>query len=363
MNSRIIEIPTSSLPFTPSSEQAIYIEPAFDERINSYITRNYSKISSAFHDSHVDFCYLPMRCKERSAELLKYHNPASKCEVKSSLTTEAFVNILFGGRIPDNLKPSLIIYYKHRSTSEVCRFLLVEIAKSNSGAHEPWWKRILGFISSGRLNLPKFAKMAMALGRVQYDYGDNRQLGVRYSLVNWHDEKYWALLKQHHELIAEIDLRIHQLQERGVDTLILKKMLSDMVDEHRPLSRMTITKDLRIVLDDYDSMEIRMEPINKAVFLLFLNHEEGISIKSLSAHRSELESLYTRLSHDDIKKRRKSIDTLIDPTNNSINEKLSRIRQAFIARFEEDLAENYFITGARGEVRRIKLPREMVTWE
>ena len=53
----------------------------------------------------------------------------------------------------------------------------------------------------------------------------------------------------------------------------------------------------------------------------------------------------------------------MDPTNNSIHEKLSRIRQAFIARFEEDLAENYFIIGARGEAKRIKLPREMVTWE
>lgn len=360
MNSRTIEIPKSSLPFTPSSEQAIYIEPAFDERINSYITENYSEICSAFHESKIDFCYLPMRSKERSAALLKYHNPLSKCEAKSILTTDAFVEILFNGEVPDNLNPSVIIYKKQRSTAETCSFLLVEIANHSAVVHKPWWKRVLGIMSSDRLKVSKFAQAAMALA---YDYGGSRNAGVRYSTVNWYDEQYWECMKLHHELIAEIDLRIHLLQERGVDALILKKMLNEMVEEHRPLSRMTITKDLRIVLDDYDMMEIRMEPINKAVFLLFLNHEEGISIKSLSDYKCELESLYTRLSHDCIEKRRKSIDSLIDPTNNSINEKLSRIRQAFIARFEEDLAENYFITGARGEVRRIKLPREMVTWE
>lgn len=364
MNSRILEIPASALPFVPSGEQAIYIEAAFDEGINSYITANYAKICRAFHTNNIDFCYLPMRCKERSAELLEYHNPSNKGEARATLTTEELVTILFSGRIPDNLKPSIIIYNQHRSTSEVCRFLLVEFdlqpSTKDCAMHQPWWKRIINSMSSGRRKMAEFKQMAMMLSRVLYDYEDN---GGRYSLVNWYNEVYWEYMKQHHELIAEIDLRIHLLQERGVNALILKKILTDLVDEHRSLSRMTITKDLRIVLDDYDRMEIHMEPINKAVFLLFLNHEEGISIKSLSDYRSELESLYTRLSHDDIEKRKKSIDSLTNPTNNSINEKLSRIRQAFIARFEEDLAENYFITGGRGEVKRIKLPRDMVRWE
>lgn len=372
MTYSIIEICQSSLPFIPSSEQAIYIEPKYDEDINSYIMNNYKEICYAFHKNRIDFCYLPLRCKEKSAELLEYHNPFAKGELKTSLTTAEFVNALFGEKILEHLKPSVIIYKKDKSAPDVCRFLLVEFVKKTSNeavdSHKPWWKRIFGSASSERRKVSEFEQMAMTLVCALKNYGvdgeeDNEGNGCRYSLVNWYDESYWEFLKQHHELVAEIDLRIHQLQERGVDSLILKKILSDMVDEHRPLSRMTITKDLRIVLDDYDGMEIRMEPINKAIFLLFLNHEDGISIKSLSDYRKELESFYTRLSHDDIEKRKKSIEALIDPTNNSINEKISRIKQAFIAKFEEDLAENYFIIGARGEKKRIKLPRDMVTWE
>lgn len=117
MNSRIIELNPNSLPFIPSCEQAIYIESDYDESINSFIIDNYAEISSAFHKRKIDFCYLPVRCKERSAELLNYHNPSSKCDVKSTFTTEEFVHILFNGRKPDSLKSSVIIYNK------ICRCL------------------------------------------------------------------------------------------------------------------------------------------------------------------------------------------------------------------------------------------------
>ncbi|MGM9868940.1 MAG: hypothetical protein ACI30R_04860 [Sodaliphilus sp.] len=363
MKSYTIELQRSSLPFTPSSEQAIYIEPTYDDQINSHIKRNYAEICSFLHNNRMDFCYLPMRCAERSAELLKYHNPCSKGEVESVFTTAEFVNVLFGGKVPADFKPSLIIYNKYRSTPAVCSFFLVEFNRNIFGKDKPWWRKMFDFNSSNRRKLSEMKQMAMALERVNSYYANNPDTGLRFSFLNWYDDEYWEVKKQHHQLIAEIDLRIHQLQERGVDALILKKMLAAMVDEHRPLSKLTITKDLRIVLNDYECMEIRMEPINKAVFLLFLNHEEGIPLKCLSDYRSELESYYTRLSHDDIEKRKKAIEMLIDPANNSIHEKLSRIRQAFIAKFEEDLAENYFITGARGEAKRIALPREMVTWE
>ena len=359
----MISLHISSLPFIPSSEQAIYIESTHDVQLNSYIIRNYAKICSLFHYYGMDFCYLPLWSKERSGELLKYHNPCCRGDVQSSFTTAEFVEILFKGKVPAGLKPSLLIFNKYRSTPEVSCFLLVEFNRNVFGNHKPWWRKMFGFILSNRRKLSELKQMAIALERANSYYANHEDSGLRFSFQNWHDEPYWEVMKQHHNLIAEIDLHIHQLQERGVDALILKKMLADMVDEHRPLSKLTITHDLRIVLVDYDNMEIRMEPINKAVFLLFLNHEMGIPIKCLSDYRSELESYYTRLSHDDIEKRRKTIDSLMDPTNNSIHEKLSRIRQAFIARFEEDLAENYFITGARGEAKRIKLPREMVTWE
>lgn len=59
----------------------------------------------------------------------------------------------------------------------------------------------------------------------------------------------------------------------------------------------------------------------------------------------------------------RSIDSVCDPTNNAINEKCARVREAFVKAFDESLAEHYFITGSRGEAKRIVLDREMVKWE
>ena len=48
---------------------------------------------------------------------------------------------------------------------------------------------------------------------------------------------------------------------------------------------------------------------------------------------------------------------------NSINEKCARIRAAFVNKFDEHLAKNYYITGNRGGVKKITLPRDLVVWE
>jgi hypothetical protein len=39
-------------------------------------------------------------------------------------------------------------------------------------------------------------------------------------------------------------------------------------------------------------MEIKMEPLTKAVYLLFLNHPEGILFKHLPDYRQELANIY-----------------------------------------------------------------------
>ena len=58
-----------------------------------------------------------------------------------------------------------------------------------------------------------------------------------------------------------------------------------------------------------------------------------------------------------------SIEDVTNPLLNSINEKCARIRSAFVKKFDEGLAKNYFVTGERGEVKKIVLPRDLVIWE
>lgn len=136
-----------------------------------------------------------------------------------------------------------------------------------------------------------------------------------------------------------------------------------MQTKNYKLSRLHITKDYRIFLPDYNNIEIQMTPLPKAVYLLFLNHPEGILFKNLPDYRQELETIYYAITHRlDDEKIKESILRVTDPTDNSINEKCSRIREAFLSHFTEDLAKHYYITGSKYSPKRITLPRELITF-
>ena len=137
----------------------------------------------------------------------------------------------------------------------------------------------------------------------------------------------------------------------------------------KQLSRLVITEKYDIILPDYHNMQIKMEPLIKAVFILFLRHEEGIVFKNLSDYREELHTIYLDICakqespvHLSAEKIRQSIDALTNPLSNSINEKCARVRAAFVSQFDESLAKYYYIDGKRGEAKKIILDRKLLEW-
>lgn len=162
------------------------------------------------------------------------------------------------------------------------------------------------------------------------------------------------------QLMKEVKERVDRLRQHGVAEYILETLFR--VEDK--LSRLVITSDHRVLLPDYNDMEIKMEPLVKAVYLLFLRHPEGIAFKDLPDYRQELTDLYRMLRPTGLTARaRASIEDVTNPLSNSINEKCARIRAAFLTRFDDRLAQHYYITGQRAEPKRITLSRELVVWE
>lgn len=129
------------------------------------------------------------------------------------------------------------------------------------------------------------------------------------------------------------------------------------------ISKLTITNDGAVMLSDYGK-EIKMEPLVKAVYLLYLRHPEGIAFKQLPDYREELKELYCKIKPFGLNDRViKSIEDVTNPTLNSINEKCSRIKAAFQTEVDSSLVEHYYITGKSGEEKKITLPRDLVIWE
>lgn len=161
------------------------------------------------------------------------------------------------------------------------------------------------------------------------------------------------------ELVEEVKHKIQILKEYGLSEL----EISDLIRSEQPLLQLTVSKNYRIFLGEKRT-EVCMEPLVKAVYLLFLKHPEGIIFKNLPDFRKELTFLYDKVRPWGITERTlQSIEDVTNPTLNSINEKCARIKKVFLSVMEADLAEHYFIKGTRGEPKGIDLPRNLVIWE
>ena len=161
-------------------------------------------------------------------------------------------------------------------------------------------------------------------------------------------------------LLDEVKEKVRRLRAYGVDeTEIISAM-----NEEELFPQLVVTEDFNIVLGDETNIEVKMEPLVKAVYLLFLLHPEGIVLKCLPDYRKELKALYLLLRPYGLTNRvMQSIEDVTNPTLNSINEKCARIRKAFAELLPKSVARYYSITGKRGEAKKIELIRSNVVWK
>ena len=182
------------------------------------------------------------------------------------------------------------------------------------------------------------------------------------------------------EVAQELRRLVGELQTEGRYDLLLKAIGVPLLEELRieaakgRLSRLVITEDYRFILEDYHQ-EVELQPVHKAVYLLFLAHPEGIEFKRLADYREELTRYYMATSKImDKEKVIESVDHLINPLDNAINEKCSRIKKVFLELMDEYTASYYIISShtqkhiagsSRIWYERLKvitLPRELVVY-
>ena len=160
-------------------------------------------------------------------------------------------------------------------------------------------------------------------------------------------------------LVEEVKERIRKLKEYGMS----EKELSSLIETEQPLLKLTVSRDYRLYLGE-QRVEVRMEPLLKALYLLFLRHPEGIIFKDLPDYRQELAKIYSDVRPWGLSDRAlQSIEDVTNPMLNSINEKCARIKKTFLGVMGNEMAEQYYIKGNRGEAKRIALPRDLVLWE
>ena len=146
-----------------------------------------------------------------------------------------------------------------------------------------------------------------------------------------------------------------------MESLRVKMLFSQNFKQNVPLSRLVIDNKKRIFLPDFGNIEIKLRPLEKTLYLFYLNHPEGVGLSFLRGKKEELYEIYGSLSSmGDMIEMKKRIDEMTNITSNSAAEKISKIKAAFVKSIGEELAKHYYIQGGYEEVKRVVLDRNLL---
>ncbi len=360
----------------PNTAQIIYIDNGYNPEINDFFKRNHEKVKHLFKTEYVreycpdledigfSFIYLPLAISdEHLKELIAYNRPdlrddeslikKTKEELAENIRQQ-FIDGLYGFtwgtvhpagacRTAEQCAEGITI------TQGFVHFKETEYNESNNKTED-----IYTYFPLVYENDEQF--FALILDYIKHT-------GTRivfFSRRHLTPPKLEDMDEKVQELTKEIKERMERLRSIGLNNFILNQLLFPQLE----LSKLQITKDYKLFLVDYNNTEITMPTLSKALFFLYLRHPAGIPFKNLSDYKDELLAIYKKITNrDDIDAMQKSIEILVDPTENSINEKCSRIRSSFMKAFDENVAMHYYITTVETAVipnKVIALDRDLV---
>lgn len=324
--------------------EIFFYNPESDQIVEKLIDEKLPAIQSVFGTTNYHFFFIPEFNREFNIEgdanRLSYFNPRFDASVPHPLVDITYSDIKQAFSIPDKVDSPCFIRCQRKDRDPfLFSFFKIEIKDGDDIITIV--KEYLNKVGDGRY----------------YSLTTDDEIRKRIEGLPA-DERYDTDV---YLIGKEIRERIEKLRAIGLTSLAIKKLIGD--DSDKP-GKLLIDKKNRLILTDYGNKEIKLSPLHKAVFFLFLRHPEGIYFKDLGNYKEELASIYGEITgREDKKAIEDSIEKLTDPFDNSINEKCARIKNAFVSEFREEVAQWYFIDGSKGEKKSIKLPRELVTWE
>ena len=334
-------------PFAANSNEVIFTELKNDQKLNDIITENYDMIKACFAEYQLRFIYIPLLWDEMKSDekMWRYQVPFAKVDLTDYEPPKIYSDFL------------LHYMYKKENIVKIAESSVMRSTESRGVSYKG-----ISIYNRWEIRSADIDDVKQYFTCLAYKVARGKGPSTTMYNINYFDPDR-NFDEETENLIAEVKYKIDLLRRRGVSDVMLGKLTCPQ----EKLSRLFFTGTHRIFLTDYENKEVVMTPLVKAVYILFINHPEGIMFKELIDYRDQLTNIYyilkgkTPLKHRlGIKEYPQSIIDLTDPTSNSINEKCARIKEAFLKVIPDYIAENYYITGKRGEPKKVKLPLNLL---
>jgi hypothetical protein len=392
------------LPFEPAKRQVIYVENLYDERINALVKDNYQQIKWIFGRANLDFIYLPMFFNdEETKEKVLYYAPYLTTEIieKTELRSSYLLGYMSHGENRDKITSSLLYSPKKDEEEWIFQGQTIDIDGDGRSLTIQWFEVVAALIEEElskeganriRLHIPVSDEDDGVLYRSDDDWTDEESK-VEYSSTPSLWDKFGRELKKFskkcveeegysettnepapssldeildedvRETLEELEKKIERLRLLGIPLDVIVAFVA----RYETVSRLLITDDLRIILPDYNNIEVKMPALYKAVYLLFIYHRnEGIVLQQLEHYHSELVLFYRKTKNIDqlTPRQLESINKLESSWDDdgSIHVVLSRIKKLFKNAIDEHLAKHYYIEGRPGQPYNIALSQDLIIW-
>lgn len=365
------------LPTLFDRHYVVYVETEYNNPLNSFICNNMEYIRKGFLERNYHFVYIP-ELKNLSDEDLACAFPLDTAsmtdEIRNdirNITTEQFTRLFvslidmdFSGSKAGLLRLELYHGEIEYGISDIdyskSRFVYVDLQNccpdNIKKAFEEYFEFYATELKSGLYCVRP--REEYPLDDWQKGESDGNQNDIPDYLFYYDQQKMLSIaeeIRQRVEILKQggyIELLLHTL---GAD---LVKQINDSRKTATPLMHLNISDNLRIFIPELDNREMKMPALARALYVFYLRHEEGVEFKFLSEFTEELFSLYRLASNRlDDSRLRTTVDSLVNPTENKINECVSRIKTAFLSVMDEYAARNYCLQMRNKEFRR-EIPEE-----
>ncbi|MBQ0016426.1 MAG: hypothetical protein KBT04_05535 [Bacteroidales bacterium] len=374
---------SKALPFEPQDDEIIFIEPEENPWLEAFIEEYYDDIVELFRSRKMRFVYMPRMIQGLNQERLDYNYPGMSFQPQSLTNAEVvkrFYLTFFDNALSPMPRTPLLLRFKRFNTynkkfpggnpgSEVGEFYVfshfsLPTEPSRKQTRQATYKedvRKEETIASSAVEtkpLSDSEERRDELVPILRDYLSNVGENIYFSLG---PKPLSTLTAEEHQLIEEINERVEKLRNKGVSEMVIKSLFDVPKVQ---ASHLRISNDFRFYLTDYDNREVKMSVLPKVLYLFYLKHPEGVTFKDLSRHKKELMGYYKQISNRvDLQKMELSIKNLGNSESNSVYEKCSLIRAAFLREFDESVVDDFLVKELGEHKRVVKVNRDLIVDE
>lgn len=332
--------------YIPQQSVKIYVEDRFYPQVNALISQYYDQIQENMgNEGDGLLLYLPMLWEETPDELMEYITGHHADQLTPLKTVDA-LRLIWPAEVVDQIKGAGYLQY-------------------TMGYSGHQWIRGLNFTPLADGDQPNSTLLAMA-GLEEWTPVEEESAGTEaaenpetveepeqgmpvFDAAQWEEDD----LTMKHASDALAEGHITDEQKEKLNTLIENsrdlirgglsiQMIRILAQAQNKLSPLQITEDYRILLPEFNNMEIPLKPLQRAMFIVFQNYPEGVSKADMANLKDEIYAIYRKTSDKwNIIKLKSNVKALCDENGTTFEDKCHAMRRQFLARLDETIACHY----------------------